>query len=51
VPIRAHDGRVPVPRSQPGIGVDVDEAVLAAHTLRTLAISAESFPANERSLS
>jgi o-succinylbenzoate synthase len=50
VPIRAHDGLVPVPRSRPGIGVEVDEAVLAGHTLRTLAIPTESFPSSERSL-
>jgi O-succinylbenzoate synthase len=49
VPIRAHDGAVAVPRSQPGIGVDVDEQVLAEHTLRTWTVSAESMPSNERS--
>jgi O-succinylbenzoate synthase len=49
VPIRAEGGAVPVPRSQPGIGVTVDEAVLAAHTLRTWSAAARSTPSPERS--
>jgi o-succinylbenzoate synthase len=48
-PIRAVDGLVAVPRSQPGIGVDVDEAVLAAHTLRTWTATAPAAPSPERS--
>jgi o-succinylbenzoate synthase len=34
-PIRAEDGRVPVPRARHGLGVLVDEDVLARHTRRT----------------
>ncbi len=49
VPIRADDGMVAVPRSQPGIGVDVDEAVLAAHTLRRWSVTAQSSSSHERS--
>jgi o-succinylbenzoate synthase len=48
-PIRAVDGLVAVPRSQPGIGVDIDEAVLAAHTLRTWTATAPAAPSPERS--
>jgi o-succinylbenzoate synthase len=48
-PIHAVDGLVAVPRSQPGIGVDVDEAVLAAHTLRTWTATARATPSPERS--
>jgi o-succinylbenzoate synthase len=34
-PIRAEDGLVPVPRARHGLGVHVDEEVLARHTQRT----------------
>ncbi|MFD3455034.1 o-succinylbenzoate synthase [Streptomyces sp. NPDC058691] len=34
-PIRAVDGTVEVPRAEPGIGVTVEEHVVAEHTLRT----------------
>ncbi|MCL2782112.1 MAG: o-succinylbenzoate synthase [Actinomycetia bacterium] len=37
-PIRARDGWVPVPRQSPGLGVEIDEEVVAAHTLRARAI-------------
>jgi o-succinylbenzoate synthase len=47
-PIRAHGGSVVVPRSRPGIGVEVDEAVLAAHTRQTLTVHPEATPSNER---
>lgn len=39
-PIRAVDGLVDVPRTRPGLGVVVDEAVLAAHTVRTRRLGA-----------
>jgi o-succinylbenzoate synthase len=38
--IRAQDGTVAVPRSRPGIGVTVDEAMLGTHTLRTRTLRA-----------
>ena len=34
-PIRARDGQVPVPRARHGLGVLVDEDILAQHTQRT----------------
>ena len=34
-PIRATDGLVPVPRARPGLGVLVDEDIMAQHTQRT----------------
>ncbi|MFD7879447.1 o-succinylbenzoate synthase [Streptomyces sp. NPDC059766] len=37
-PIRAVDGMVAVPRSRPGIGLDVDVEELARHTVRTWTI-------------
>jgi o-succinylbenzoate synthase len=39
-PIRANDGLVPVPHDRSGIGVTVDEAAIADHTLRTRTIRA-----------
>ncbi|PZS31502.1 MAG: o-succinylbenzoate synthase [Pseudonocardiales bacterium] len=38
VPITAHDGSVLVPRTQPGIGVEVAPAVLETHTQRKVSI-------------
>lgn len=38
VPILAQDGSVAVPRTQPGIGVDVSASVLTEHTLRRVSI-------------
>jgi o-succinylbenzoate synthase len=40
-PIRARAGTVAVPRFQPGLGLEVDEAMVGAHTLRTETLRTE----------
>ena len=40
--VRAHDGVVPVPLAESGLGHDVDRAVLSGYTARTLVVGASA---------
>ncbi|MBQ1082911.1 MULTISPECIES: enolase C-terminal domain-like protein [unclassified Nocardiopsis] len=46
-PVRAHDGVVPVPLAESGLGHDVDRVALSGYTARTLVLDARSNRASD----